>query len=137
MNGSSDIIIKLFDTLKDSTDKNERTMQTLINQQQVLVENVTHLPIDEIKQDIKDHIVSAREERKVISDKVDTISSKVTKMILVVVAAFSLFTVAYFVVRSTSDIDKIKKEITREQEIKHDEIIETIRKEFQKHEKKQ
>lgn len=136
MNGSSEIIIKLFDTLKDSTDKNERTMQTLINQQQALVDNVKHMPIDEIKQDIKDHIVSAHDERKEISDKVDKVDSKVIKMILVVVVAFSLFSVAYFVVRSTSDIDKVKEEITREQEIEHDEIIEAIRKEFQKHEKK-
>ena len=86
MNGSPDIILKLFDTLKDSTDKNERPMQTLINQQQTLVDNVRHMPIEEIRQDIKDHIVSAQAERKVISDKIVKIDSKVTKMILVCVA---------------------------------------------------
>ena len=117
MNGSSDIIVKLFDTLKDSTDKNERTIQTLINQQQVLVENVTHLPIDEIKQDIKDHIVSAKEERKGISDKIDVINSKVTKMILVVIVAFSILTGSWMFIRSAanvSDHQDLKQDIVRE-----------------------
>ena len=132
MNGSSDIVLKLFDTLKDSTDKNERTMQTLINQQQALVDNVKHMPIEEIRQDIKDHIVSAHDERTVISDKVDKVDSKVVKMILVVAAAFSVFTVAYFVARSATDFDKVKLQIEEQQEIEHDKIIETIREEFKK-----
>jgi hypothetical protein len=105
MNGSPDIIIKLFDTLKDSTDKNERTMQTLINQQQALVDNVKHMPIDEIKQDIKDHIVSAHDERKEISGKVDKVDSKVTKMILVVVVAFALISSAVLIGRMSQPTD--------------------------------
>ena len=88
--GSPDIILKLFDTLKESTDKNERTMQILISQQQSLVENVTHLPISEIKEEIKDHIVSAHAERKVIEDKIDKIDHKVAKMIIVVLVASTI-----------------------------------------------
>jgi hypothetical protein len=90
MNGSPDIILKLFDTLKDSTDKNERTMQILINQQQKLVETVTYMPINEIRQEVKDHIVSAHEERKGIEDKIDKIDHKVAKMIVVVLVSFTI-----------------------------------------------
>ena len=108
MNGSPDIILKLFDTLKDSTDKNERTMQILINQQQSLVETVTHMPIDEIRQEVKDHIVSAHEERKGIMDIINRIDSKVTKMILVVVVAFTLISATYVYVQNTVDLEHIK-----------------------------
>jgi cation transport ATPase len=103
MNGSSDIILKLFDTLKDSTDKNERTMQVLINQQQTLVDNVTHLPINEIRQEIKDHISSAQKERKDIENKVDKVDSKVTKMIIVVLVAFTIITGGYTLIAHDSD----------------------------------
>jgi len=106
MNGSSDIILKLFDTLKDSTDKNERTMQTLINQQQTLVDTVTHMPIAEIRQEVKDHIVSAHEERKGIISIINKIDSKVTKMILVVVVAFTILGVSYVYVRNTVDLQQ-------------------------------
>jgi len=105
MNGSPDIILKLFDTLKDSTDKNERTMQTLITQQQLLVDNVTHLPINEIRQDIKDHIISAHEERKGISDKILKIDGKISKMIIVVLVAFTILSGSYLFVRSSLDHD--------------------------------
>lgn len=107
MNGSSDIILKLFDTLKDSTDKNERTMQTLIHQQQILVDNVTHMPMDEIRQDIKDHIVSAREERKGITERIIKIDSKVGKMIIVVIVTFSVLTGSYLFVKSEMKHDYI------------------------------
>jgi len=103
MNGSPDIILKLFDTLKDSTDKNERTMQTLINQQQTLVDTVSHMPISEIRQEIKDHITSAHEERKEISVKVDKVDSKVAKMIIVVLVAFSILTGGFFIIKSSVD----------------------------------
>jgi len=123
MNGNPEIIIKLFDTLRDATDKNERTMQTLINQQQILVENVTHMPIEEIRQEVKDHIVSAEAERKVISDKVDKVDSKVGKMILVVIVAFTLFTSAVLVAKLTD-----KKDTTTHSNI--EETIEDLKKEI-------
>jgi hypothetical protein len=116
MNGSSDIILKLFDTLKDSTDKNERTMQILINQQQTLVDNVTHMPIDEIRQEIKEHVVSAKKERVEISGKVEKVDSKVGKMILVVIVAFTLFSSAVLIGNLTN----------RTSTPTHDDLQETI-----------
>jgi molybdopterin biosynthesis enzyme MoaB len=94
--GSPDIILKLFDTLKESTDKNERTMQILINQQQSLVESVTHLPIGEIRQEIKEHVISAKAERENIEDKIDKIDHKVAKMIVVVLVAFTILGGGWF-----------------------------------------
>ena len=123
MNGNPEIIIKLFDTLRDATDKNEKTMQTLINQQQLLVDRVKHMPIGEIRQEVKDHVVSAKEERKVIEGKVDKVASKVGKMILVVIVAFTLFSSAVLIANVTNKkdtpthgsleetIEELKKEI--------------------------
>jgi exonuclease V gamma subunit len=103
MNGSSDIILKLFDTLKDSTDKNERTMQTLINQQQTLVDSVTHMPIGEIRQEIKEHVISAKAERGNISDKVDRVESKVAKMIIVVLVSFTILSGGWLYMNNEHD----------------------------------
>lgn len=123
MNGNPEIIIKLFDTLKDATDKNERTMQTLINQQQTLVDTVKHMPIDEIRQEVKDHVVSAKEERQGILDKLGNVDSKVGKMILVVVVAFTLFSSAVLlaklndsnsqqtIIEQSKEIETLKEEI--------------------------
>ena len=105
MNESSDIILKLFDTLKDSTDKNERTMQILIGQQQLLVESVTHMPINEIRQEVKDHIESAHEERNGIIKILNKVDSKVTKMILVVLISFTIFTGGFFIIKSAVEFD--------------------------------
>ena len=103
MNGSSDFIIKLFDTLKESTDKNERTMQTLINQQQILVDTVKHMPINEIRKEIQDHIESAQKERNVILDHIIKMDFKITKMIITVVVAFSILAGGYLFIRSVVD----------------------------------
>jgi len=122
---SPEFILKLFDTLKDATNKNETTMQTLINQQATLVEHVKHLPIDEIKTDIKDHVKTAKEERTSISDKVDKVDSRVVKMIIVVVAAFTLFSSAVLIAKLTDPkppthshiIEELQKEQVRNQEL--------------------
>jgi hypothetical protein len=103
MNGSSDFIIKLFDTLKESTDKNERTMQTLINQQQILVDTVKHMPINEIRKEIQDHIDSAKEERNIILDHIVKMDFKITKMIITVIVAFTIVTGGYLFIRSIVD----------------------------------
>jgi len=122
---SPEFILKLFDTLKDATNKNETTMQTLINQQATLVEHVKHLPIDEIKTDIKDHVKTAKEERTIISDKVDKVDSRVVKMIIVVVVAFTLFSSAVLIAKLTDPkppthshiIEELQKEQERNQEL--------------------
>ena len=115
MNGSSDIILKLFDTLKDSTDKNERTIQTLINQQQTLVDNVTRMPMNEIRQEIKEHVISAKKEREDISDKVDKVDYKISKMIIVVLVTFTILSGSYLFVRSSIDSDHTKIKIDIEE----------------------
>jgi len=127
MNGSPDIILKLFDTLKDSTDKNERTMQTLISQQQILVDNVTHLPIEEIRQDIKDHIISAREERKGIMDKIVDVDGRVVKMIIVVVVAFTILTGGFTIIKTLSD--------STTNNIQHEQLLKELDKRIEKYHK--
>lgn len=98
-----DLLTKLFDTLKDSSDENERTIRKLIEQQTKLVGHIEYLPINEIKDDIKEHVISAAKERKEISNKIDTVASKVGKMILVVVVAFTLFSTALLVAKIVND----------------------------------
>ena len=123
---SPDVIIKLFDTLKDATNKNESTMQTLINQQATLVEHVKHLPIDEIKTDIKDHVKSAQEERKSIEGKIDKVDSRIVKMIIVVGVAFSLFGTALMFAKFATNSDPSHSSIVETYEEKINELQQQI-----------
>jgi len=136
-NGNPEIILKLFDTLKESTDKNERTMQTLINQQQALVDHVKHMPMKEIRQEIQDHIESAFNEREQIKTKIDTksetileklrtIDTKVVKMIVVVIVAFAIISGGTIIFRALSETTGHS----------HNEIYERVDERFDQIEKK-
>ena len=145
-----DFIDQLFGTLEKATDNNSKTLQKLVDQQVSLISTVEKMPINEIKQDIKDHVAAAFNERKSISDKIETKSEsildevkdltiKVKLMIGIVSAAVVISGIAYFVARFYFDAKytkeaRLQQEI--EQELEHDEIkrevIEAIRKEFRK-----
>jgi len=139
MTDQLDFIDKLFDTLKETTDDNTRTLQKLVEQQISLVSTVEKWPIPEIKQDIKDHVVSAYNERKSISEKIDDLSSKVKLMIGVVAAAVVLTGVVYIIGRFVIDyhipkqeMSTIQEGIKKEQQHEHKELIEVIREEIKK-----
>ena len=155
-----DFIGKLFDTLKETTDDNTVVVQKLVDQQNNLVVTVEKMPISEIRQELKDHVSAAHDERKGILDKVEIktdkildkmkkvitdmseLSSKIKLMIAVVAIAVALTGVAYFVGRFLVDtsnkkqLNTIEDKIYEEQELEHEklrrEVIEAIREELRK-----
>jgi hypothetical protein len=146
MTDQLDFLDKLFDTLKETTDKSTKTIQTLIDQQNALVNTVEKMPVSEIRQEIKDHIFSAHEEReKIVNNldklfiKVNDLTTRVKIMIGVVIAAVAISGIVYYVARFTfekKDYTYIEKKIERKQQQEHlkikQEVIEAIRKELRK-----
>ena len=116
-----DVLIKLFDTLKEASDESKRTCQELITQQQDLVNHVKNLPISELKVALKEHSQQSSAEIDSCTETVETktdsilgivrnIESKVGKMILVVVVAFSIMTAGYFLIKAVSDPEHVRLE---------------------------
>ena len=144
MANNIDILLKLFATLKESSDKNEEATKQLILQQLELVGHIKHLPIEDLRQALKDHAKESSEEIDSCEETVTTtsedlmtelkkMSNKVSKMILVVVVAFTILTGAYIIIRSVADN---QESISATQEAQHrkvaTDVIEEIRKEIRK-----
>ena len=137
-----EFIGRLFDTLKETAEDNTSVVQKLVDQQNNLVVTVEKMPISEIRDELKDHVVAASMERKTILEKVNELSGKVKLMIGIVAAAVALTGVAYFAGRFLVDVSNkkqlttIEDKIYKEQELEHDklrrEVIEAIREELRK-----
>lgn len=141
-----DLLIKLFDTLKDSSKDTQVMCQAMLTNQTNIGNYIRNLPLEELKNLIKDHaktseddIESCTETVQTKSDnilkEVNTLKGKVKTMITVVIVAFSLVTVAVLI---GGIISRQKAETYSTEQIDHDheelkkEIIELIRKEFRK-----
>jgi predicted PurR-regulated permease PerM len=150
-NTNAEIIVKLFDTLKDSSDRTSEALRNLISQQNDLITHVKQLPVSDLKQALKDHSDktidqfnscnnSTERNTNSLLEKLRNIDNKMTKVLIVISVAFSLIAIAYFVVRSTTDTSKLTKEIIEQvegnQDKKHNEIVEAIKKEIEKLHKK-
>jgi len=146
-----DLLIKLFETLKDALRDTNQLCQAMLNNQTSIANHMKTLPIEDLKQVLKDHSKESSDEigtcTETVESKTDTILQKVnamdnklTKMILVVTVTFSLLTVAYFVGRysmdNTEELKKWEEKIQKEQEADHKalrkELIEAIREEMRK-----
>jgi predicted PurR-regulated permease PerM len=145
--GGSEIIVKLFDTLKDSSDKTTEALNNLISQQNELISHVNHLPIDDLKQALRDRSDQAAKDvekssidSKTILEKLRDMDKKLSKVLIAIAVAFSIIAAAYIIVRSTTDTNKIintvVKRIDQDQDQKHDRIINEIKKEIEKFHKK-
>ena len=151
MNENMDVLLKLFDVLKEATDKNEHAVQRLITQQHDLVDHIRHLPVEDLQLALKDHQKISSGEMDVCTETIETtssdlmselrkVTSRVNKMILVVSVAFSLMAGTYILVRSVSDsdkkFDKWEKKIEAQQKEERraitDEVIKQLRDEIRK-----
>jgi predicted PurR-regulated permease PerM len=141
MTDSMDILVKLFDTLKEASDESKKNVQVLVSQQQELVNYIKLLPIAELRDNLKDHSKQSGTDintcaqkvetnSKNILDKVRSIDGKLNKMLIIASVIFSLLGVAYFIARSTTDVEQIKKEIIKDVEAQqakeHKDIIEAV-----------
>ena len=148
MTDSIEILVKLFDTLKEASDENKRTTQVLVSQQQELVNYMKTLPIVDFKELLKEHATKSGTDIDACTLKVETktesilqkmrsIDGKITKMLIVITVFVGLLAVAYFIARSTTDVEQIKNDITKEidseQKKEHQAIIDTIEKAIKKY----
>jgi len=147
-----DLLLKLFDTLKDAIKDTQQMCQVMLTNQNNIGNYIKNLPMEELKQLLKDHTKDSANEIETCTEKVGTttdvilnevkkIAGKVRTMIIVVVVTFSLFTVAgligvitYNTRENTSADNRIedhKTTIDGHEQLKN-EIIESIREEFKK-----
>jgi gas vesicle protein len=121
-----DLLIKLFDTLKDSIKDMQNLCQALLTNQTSIGSYMKSLPMDEVKQLLKEHSKESTDEIGTCTETVETqtdtiltevrdLKGKVRTMIIVVLVAFALFTSAVLIGRLSIDTNKA-----------HDEMIPTI-----------
>jgi len=139
MTDQNDFIKLLFDTLETATKDNSSTVKELVNQQMNLVSTVEKMPIGDIRQELKDHVTSASDERKSILDKVNDLSGKVKLMIGVVVAAVAFTGIVYVIGRFLIDyhipkqeMATVQKKLEEQQKHDHQELIDAVREEIKK-----
>lgn len=120
------ILIKLFDTLKESSNRNEESTQKLIMQQLELVGQIKNLPVDDLKQALKEHAKDSADnidncsgiiELKTadIMDMLRTVINKLNKIMLIAIVVASVLSGGYFIVRTVTESQQNKVYITDEQ----------------------
>jgi len=147
MSSNIDILLKLFETLKESSDKNEEATQQLMVQQLELVGHIKYLPIEDLKQALKDHAKNSAEgidlcteTVKITSEdlmaEVKRLASKVNKMILVVLVTFTVLTTTYVFISDVVDhkVDHKQESIEWQKKIEKakEDMINKAIKEFEK-----
>lgn len=134
MDDSVEIMVKLFETLKESTDKNESTLRKLIEQQHSLISLIEYMPVKELHESLKDHSKDSSMEIGTCTDtvnstsnsileKVKVIENKIGRMILVVIVAFSVLSAGFIVGRITLE----GKVMQQSNVVEHQEIIDTLK----------
>ncbi|MHA1816262.1 MAG: hypothetical protein ACTSX1_09670 [Candidatus Heimdallarchaeaceae archaeon] len=141
-----DLLLKLFDTLKDASKETRDLCQAMLTNQNNIGNYIQNLPMTDLTQALKEHSKESTEEigtctetvetkSDVILEEVKTLKQKVTTMIVVVMVAFSVFAMALLIAGIVDD----KKESTSTTEQREDEheslkndILETIREELRK-----
>jgi hypothetical protein len=152
-NNNIAILVKLFETLKDSSKRSEEMTQHLVMQQVELVNQIKNVPVEDLKGALKEHAKESLNEFDACSGTIETrtseikimlanILSRINKMILVVSVTFMLFGSIYTFARIVADdktnhkVEAIKQEIKIEQDKMMNNMIEEIRKEMQQFHKK-
>lgn len=147
-----DVLLKLFDTLKDSSKDAQQMCQAILTNQTNISSYIKNLPLSDLKELLKDHAKQSGDEigtctetvesqTDAILEEVKTLKGKIKTMITVVVVAFSLFTIAgligVIVYKTAEEVTPTyqdefynpEREEEQHQRLRN-EIIESIRKEF-------
>jgi len=143
MADSIDILVKLFDTLKTSTDKNESSTQQLVGQQQELVTYIKSLPIKDLRDALAVHAKDSDTNIDSCSDTIKSnsealmaelkkISVKISKMTLVAVVIFTVLSGAYLVVRSVADNNSQFEQWQTTADKAHNEILDNVTDQIEK-----
>lgn len=153
-----DLLIKLFDTLKDSSKDTQQMCQSMLTNQANIGNYIRNLPLGELKDLVKDHAQHSEADIETCTETVETksdsiltevqeIKGKVKTMITVVIVAFALFTIAGLIGVISYESQKSKPDTyiddfynEDDTEIKHEElkkeIIDSIKEELKRYEEK-
>lgn len=149
-----DLLLKLFDTLKDSSKDTQQMCQAMLTNQTNISNFMRNLPLAELKEMLKEHAKESGDDigtcTETVENQTDAIlkevrqlRSRIKTMITVVIVTFSLFTIAGLIgvitYQTRQDTTPLYQDEfynpaqTDEQHQKlKEEIIEAIRKEFNK-----
>lgn len=144
---------KLFDTLTLSINKVDNTCKEVKNNQIEVMRFIEKIHLDELNSSMKDHDKCSENNirectLKVVelsdnfSKQLSEISTKIRTMIIIVLTAFTLFSIAYFVAKSVSDIPSkqqieiLFKKYEDKQNQKYDERINQLKEYYQSEMKK-
>jgi len=110
----TDILLKLFDTLREQMRDMQRLSQALLDNQNSIGNYIRSLPMEETRDLLQSHSKNSTDEigtctetveaqTDTILEEVKDLKGKVKTMIIVVVVAFTLFTFAIMIARLTDD----------------------------------
>lgn len=144
-NNNIEILVKLFETLKDSSKRSEEMTQRLVMQQVELVNQIKNLPVEDLKEALKEHAKESINEIDECAGSIElhttelkvilnNILSRVNKMILVVSITFMLFTGVYTFAKLVADDqihhEELKQEIKTDQKEMINDVVDQIREEM-------
>ena len=136
-----DLLIKLFDTLKESSKETQQLCHGMLTNQNNIGNYIKQLPMSDLKEALKEHSKEAADDIGVCTETVETktdnildrvkiIENKIGKMILVVIVVVGLFSFALLVGTLARDKDEPThlnlKEVIQEQNKTIDEHKQSI-----------
>jgi len=140
-----DLLLKLFDTLKDQMKDIHTAFQALLTNQNNIGNYIRNLPMEEVKQLLKDHSKESTDEIGTCTETVETKSDdiltavntmkeRVDRMILVVKVAFALFGAAILIGGITYNyVGKQDQKVIEEQKHnEHEKLKKELKDEFKK-----
>jgi cell division protein FtsL len=146
-----DLLLKLFDTLKDSSKDTQQMCQAILSNQTNISHYIKNLPLGDLKDLLKEHAKASGDDINTCTETVEsqsdgilkeikTLRGKVKIMITVVIVAFSLFSIASLIgiitYQTRKDVQPQPGEFYeyQDREDEHEalkkEIIDAIREEF-------
>lgn len=146
MSDSVEILSKLFDTLKDASDKNEQATQKLVEQQIVLVGKIKSMPMEDLKTALKEHSDRAENDMTTcngiielktaeIMDLLRILLGKINKILIVFSLVVAITAGSYVIIRYLAedhvDINVLRQELKKEREAEQMEILEKIQQQME------
>ncbi len=112
----TDVLLKLFDTLKDQMKDVQNAINALLTNQNNIGNYIKTLPMDDVKQMLKDHAKESSSEidscTETVEMKTDTIleevreiKGKIKTMVIIVLVVVSLFSAAILIGTLAKDTD--------------------------------
>jgi len=127
----SDILLTLFNTLTKAFERTEKVTDRLATQQNELVNHINNLPIEDLGSMLKEHNKQSGEDIGTCTEEVKAVDSKVSKMIAVVIAVTSIFSIALLIVMAVIYFNKEESSVSA-QDItdSHNVLIESLEERF-------